>query len=468
MHAMNQLIRRRNFFLLVPALLCLLSCRKLLDAPAPSTDIDATAVYTDDATAKTAIIGFYNQAMDNPQGILNGSISLYAGLSADELSCFNPRAPEDSFYVNQLTASNTLSASLFSSGYSLIYTANSVLNGLDQGKGVSAALKTQLQGEAKFLRALLYLYLVSLYGDVPRVTGIDYTVNARLPRASTDSVYAQTISDLQFARQSLPADHVTAAGYAGDRIRPVQTAATALLARVYCYRQSWASAEQAATAVIGDGRYRLEANLDSVFTAGSREAIWQLQPVYDTLATADAQFFLPVSFGPFALPQYLLTPGLLASFEANDQRRIHWTASVTIGPRAYTYPYKYTRGSYQPDHREYEMVLRLAEQYLLRAEARARQGNLAGALADLNVVRTRAALPLSTVNTVDGLIAAIQAERRVELFTEWGHRWLDLKRTGQANTVLQSKPGWQAFDVLYPIPGYELVGNPNITQNPGY
>ena len=468
MHVMNQLVTCRTFFLLVPAVLCLFSCRKLLEAPAPSADIPATAVYTDDATAKTAIIGFYNQVMDNPQGILNGSISLYAGLSSDELSCLNPRAAEDSFYLNQLTASNSLSASLFSSGYSLIYTTNSILNGLDHSKGVSAALKTQLQGEARFLRALLYFYLTNLYGGVPKVTGIDYTVNTRVPRASIDSLYAQIISDLQFAQQSLSVDYLAATGYAGDRTRPVQAAATALLARVYCYRQSWPAAEQAATTVIGDGRYRLESSLDSVFTAGSREAIWQLQPVYDTFATADAHFFLPVSVGPFQVPQYLLTPRLLAGFESGDQRRMHWTATVSIGPKAYTYPFKYTRGSYQPDHREYEIVLRLAEQYLLRAEARARQGNIAGALADLNVVRVRAALPPSTANSADPVIAAIQAERRVELFTEWGHRWFDLGRTGQANALLQAKSWWQAFDVLYPIPGYELVGNPNMTQNPGY
>ncbi len=58
-------------------------------------------------------------------------------------------------------------------------------------------------------------------------------------------------------------------------------------------------------------------------------------------------------------------------------------------------------------------------------------------------------------------------ERQSELFTEWGHRWFDLKRTGQANNVLGAiKAGWSLGDVLYPIPETQLISNPAITQNP--
>jgi hypothetical protein len=442
-----------------------LSCNKLLDAPPPSADIDAKSVYVNDATAGAAIIGFYNAAMDNPQGILNGDISLYAALSADELSCVFPNAREDSFYQNRLTAANSLSGNLFSSGYGLIYPLNSILYGLDHSSGVTAATKTQLGGEARFLRALLYLYLVNLYGAVPEVVGTDYTVNQQLPRAAVDSIYALVMQDLQVAQQSLPAAYLTANGYAGDRTRPVQAAATALLARVECYRQLWPSAEQAASAVINDARYLLEPQLDSVFLATSREAIWQLQPVYDTLATADAKLFLPAGSGVFRIPQYALTPALLGSFQPGDLRRMHWCGG--FGTRVY--PYKYKQAGYHAGHAEYEMVLRLAEQYLLRAEARAHQGNLAGALSDLNQVRTRAGLTPSTATGVDAVLAAIFAERRVELFTEWGHRWLDLQRTGQADAVLPAKnDGWQSFDILYPIPGFELADDVRITQNPGY
>src|SRR5258708_34214241 len=120
------------------------------------------------------------------------------------------------------------------------------------------------------------------------------------------------------------------------------------------------------------------------------------------------------------------------------------------------------------------MVLRLAEQYLIRAEAEARQGKLIEALADIDIIRQRAGLlSISTIIpavTLDNVLAAIEQERKVELFTEWGHRWFDLKRWNKADVVLQPlKPSWAPTAVLYPIPSLELINNPNMSpQNPGY
>lgn len=116
------------------------------------------------------------------------------------------------------------------------------------------------------------------------------------------------------------------------------------------------------------------------------------------------------------------------------------------------------------------MVLRLAEQYLIRAEARVHLDNFNGAKEDVNLIRQRAGLPGTTANNGPALLNAIAHERQVELFTEWGHRWLDLKRTGQANTILNNEkaPGWQPMDTLYPIPQNELILNKNLTQNQGY
>src|SRR5690606_34695087 len=120
---------------------------------------------------------------------------------------------------------------------------------------------------------------------------------------------------------------------------------------------------------------------------------------------------------------------------------------------------------------EYSVVMRLAEQYLIRAEARAQQGNLAGpngAESDLDMVRNRAGLDDVVGMGKNALLDAIMRERRVELFTEFGHRWLDLIRTGRADSVLATKPDWDAQDKLWPIPQRELDTNPNLTQNDGY
>ena len=96
-------------------------------------------------------------------------------------------------------------------------------------------------------------------------------------------------------------------------------------------------------------------------------------------------------------------------------------------------------------------------------------GDLVGAQDDLNVIRNRAGLPNTTAVTQATLLNAILEERNREFFTELGHRWFDLKRTGFASSVLSVKPGWDAKDLLWPLPASELLLNSNLLpQNPGY
>jgi starch-binding outer membrane protein, SusD/RagB family len=89
---------------------------------------------------------------------------------------------------------------------------------------------------------------------------------------------------------------------------------------------------------------------------------------------------------------------------------------------------------------------------------------------DLNIVRKRACLPDANANTKDELLLAIELERQKEFFAEWGHRWLDLKRTDRANTILApiKAPNWQPTDILYPLPFQEIQRNHALIQNEGY
>ena len=119
------------------------------------------------------------------------------------------------------------------------------------------------------------------------------------------------------------------------------------------------------------------------------------------------------------------------------------------------------------------MVLRLAEQYLIRAESKAHQGDLAGAIEDIDAIRNRANQTLiSETNpgiTQEELLNIILEERKKELFSEWGHRWFDLKRTGRSTEILGvNNSQWQETDLLFPIPDDERLENPNLGQNPGY
>ncbi|HEY4195211.1 MAG TPA: RagB/SusD family nutrient uptake outer membrane protein, partial [Mucilaginibacter sp.] len=153
-----------------------------------------------------------------------------------------------------------------------------------------------------------------------------------------------------------------------------------------------------------------------------------------------------------------------------------WTNNIMINGVSYNYAYKYKLVNTSTTD-EYSMVLRLAEQYLIRAEAEANgEGNgINGAIADLNIIRNRAGLGNTTANDKNSLLSAISHERQVELFTEWGDRWLNLKRTGQIDAVMgivtPLKGGtWNTNYQLYPIPEQQILNDPNMTdsQNPGY
>ncbi len=163
-----------------------------------------------------------------------------------------------------------------------------------------------------------------------------------------------------------------------------------------------------------------------------------------------------------------ITTTLISSFENTDQRLSNWIDSFSDGVNAYYFPYKYKIKS-GASLDEYSMILRLAEQYLIRAEARVHQNNIVGAQEDLNMIRSRAGLSPTAANDENSMLMAILDERQHELFGEWGHRWLDMKRTETADSILAPlKTSWEPSDILFPIPSQEIQNNPHITQNAGY
>jgi hypothetical protein len=213
-----------------------------------------------------------------------------------------------------------------------------------------------------------------------------------------------------------------------------------------------------------------------VFQPNNPEAIlqWRLNTSLSPFnANYEGLLFVPYDNTSPAL--FYLSPQLLSSFEENDQRKASWIDSTDFSGNKYYYPHKYKVGPAQQAPNvaatEYYNVLRLGEQYLIRAEARAKTNlNLTGAIDDINAIRGRAGLlPLPQTLDQDEVLAAVAQERRIEFFAEWGHRWLDLKRTGKADVVLKPiKSQWQSFQQLYPIPVTEIRLDPNLTQNPGY
>jgi hypothetical protein len=480
------MIKKIFSVLLLPLIIIQPSCKKLVEVSPPVTQLTSSNVYTGDATATAVLIGIYTiMSGANPTNTASSvtSISLASGLSADELTLYggsvNTNTALVNFYTNKLTPgfSTATGFYMWNEFYRELYTVNIALERLAVSNSLTPAVKQQLTGEAKFLRAFLYLYMVNLYGDVPLITTSNYVANNVLSRTARAQVYQQVITDLKDAQNLLVDGYIGADTKATttERVRPNKWAATALLARAYLYTGDWPNAEAQANAVINNTvRYGLE-TLSNTFLKNSREAIWQLQPVNAGWNTEDAKVFILPSTGPTANGGYPvhLSSQLANSFEAGDQRKLIWVNTVSVNSALFYYPYKYKSATLNAPVTEYLMVLRLGEQYLIRAEARAQQGNISGAQSDVNTIRTRAGLPATTANDKTSLLSAILHERQVELFTEWGHRWLDLKRTGNIDAVMTAvAPAkgsvWSTNWQLYPIPLYDITQNPNLVQNTGY
>ncbi|HEX6431171.1 MAG TPA: RagB/SusD family nutrient uptake outer membrane protein [Niastella sp.] len=445
----------------------LVACNKLLDVPTPPNEIGIDAAFNDSASAVSAVTGIYNRMVLH--GFFEWSgLSYFAARSADEAVS---NSYLDLFARDSLLYTNTDVQSMWTQGFESLLMINTCLRGLQSTNRLSATLHRQLLGETLFCRAFVNFYLVNIWGDaIPLITSPDVDVNQTAKSVPRQQMYDQIISDLKEAQGLLTNMYPTSF----SKGRPNLMAANALLARVYLYQGRYSDAITQATTVIGSNLYFPLPPPASAFVAGTKEAIWQLMPPTttsrETVAVGDATIYL--------LSATSLTPQLLAAFEPGDLRRQSWVVDNIFSGATYTTANKYKRHVNNSMLLEYYTVLRLAEQYLIRAEAYTRLGQIEAAIADLNVVRARAGLPaLPGSLTQQQCMSAVEHERQVELFTEWGHRWFDLKRwpgitnpnVTRADEVLGAiKPDWQPTDQWYPVPRSELQLNAFLVQNPGY
>lgn len=449
------------------------SCKKFLDVGNPRDKIPAEYVYGSDANAIAVVNGIYYDFQRNG-GIAHGNvnnISTALSLGMDECDVF-PTSSLRAYYTN------TRTANFWTPMYNFIYRINTAIYSISKSESISASIKEKLLGECKFLRGFFYFYLVNLYGDVPLLLTPSFKDNAVAFRTPQEKVYEQVIDDLLEAQDLLGDDYLNSdmISFTEDRIRPCKWAAVALLARVYLYTGDYSQAIRQSTLILNNRSLFDTTSLDEVFLKNSKEAIWQLQPISD-----DGVFL-----NTFFPKQYVLLKGepnstnpisvgrlLVESFEKTDRRKSMWLGVDSSKGEVYYYFHKYKY--YGPDEvsKEYIMVLRLAEQYLIRAEAKAQLGDLDGAIVDLNVIRLRAGLEPSTPTSLDEVKENILEERKVELFVEWGDRWFNLKRLRRIDEVMKIAAGykkstWESYRQLYPIPIEDLKLNTNLTQNAGY
>lgn len=456
----------KRIYLLATFLLVFTYCNDFVDVELTNSKVSTNIVFGDDNTATSTIIGLYYNLEHSV--LFNGSrnsVARLAGLSSDELHDYKHTDGIVQFEENRLSADNANVSNIWNGFYKTIYEANAIIEGVSRATKLTTSVKNQLLGEALFIRAFSHFYLINLFGAVPLITTTDYRQNAVAERNDMDYVYNKIVEDLLAAKELLSDNYIS-----NERLRPNKSTALALLSRVALYREDWQNARDYATVVLDNSVYKLEPDLKSVFLKESKEAIWQIAPSDGNKNTSEALFFVITG-----APTYLvLNKSLVSVFGLGDKRRINWIGTYSSASEVVYYPHKYKLYPSTTVSKEYSVIVRLAELYLIRAEANARMGNISNAIADLDMIRSRAGLSkIADTNpsiSQDDLILAIESERKLELFSEWGHRWMDLKRSNRAFAVLNSvKSGMTQDQLLYPIPEIEFNRNPQLgLQNPGY
>lgn len=431
----------------------LASCSKVFEVN-PTASISSDIAISDKAGVEHALVGTYNalQAV----GLYGRNYLIISDLAADNLTWTGTSQDYGQIENKPIPSDNSIVDGFWAASYDGINRANNILFKLPSIGGLTDEEFNQFEGEALFIRSLLYYNLVSYFGGVPlKLEPTQNLDNINAERNSAVQIYDQIINDLTIAKTQLSGAKVAgkASSYAASALL-----AKVCLAKYYLTNDPSAAAQaiEEAGKVISDGGYSLSGTFAELFAAAvSPESVFEV--VYDLQNfNRLAQYYYPRSL----LGRYEVAPKteFLQSFEAGDTRL---TATVAYDDKNMPYGIKYNDVSGGTDK---VYVIRLADVYLTHAEALAcSNGSIDAIQADINLVRNRAGLSNTTSSTIADLKLAIENERRHEFAFE-GHRWIDLVRTGRAASLL----GIDDKYTLFPIPLSEMQTNKNMTQNPGY
>ena len=440
-------------YIIILAIIVMTSCTKVLDL-VPYQSIDPEEAIKNKSGVERAISGAYNTLQS--VGSYGRYQVIVSDLAADNLDWVATSVDYSEIANNQITANNTIIDGIWTSNYDGINRANNILYKLPSISGMDESEKDAYEGQALFLRGLFHFNLVNFFGGVPIKIKPTLDLNdINQARNTRDEVLQQVISDLEAAELKLP--EIAPAGQANTYT------ASALLARVYLTRfqmsnmsELAAKAIEKADRVITEGGYTLAGSYADLFNGNQSEVIFQV--VFDAQNyNRLAQNFFPVSLSGL----YIIapSPGFMTSYDTVDSVRFINSARVDADNKPYCFKYRdIVTGT------DRVMVLRLAEMYLIKAEALAySDGLVADIQENLNVVRTRAGLADTEANTLPLLKLAIENERRHEFAFEC-QRWQDLVRTGRATELL----GIEDKYTVFPIPLSEMQTNKKMTQNEGY
>jgi starch-binding outer membrane protein, SusD/RagB family len=448
-------------FGLILIMMLLFSCSKQLDTK-PFNNIDQENALVTSSDVEGLLVGAYGDL---------GADDLYGGgafVTADLLADYNEIAWSGTFQgmtqINNkaISVDNIFVEGTWTDAYKTINDVNNVLNSL---LVVSEAKRDNVEGEAKFIRACVYFELVRLFAKawndgspaandgVPiKLTPTKELAGAadQLPRDKVTAVYAQVIKDLTEAEALLPESN----GFFATTY-----AAAGMLARVYLQQGDYANARAAANRVIESGYFKLtQANADGIIEEflytrakaedNTSEDVFAIQVTTTSGINNFQTFYSENGRGDISIngPHYDL-------FELDDLRY------NLINADGYSAKFDNVYGNVH--------IIRLAEMYLIRAEANFRLSTAVGAepVEDINIIRNRAGLSSLTDVTIDDILK----ERKIELSFE-GFNLHDIKRLGVTTGYITGGGGleFDAPELIFPIPKRDIIVNPALTQNEGY
>ena len=467
----------KTFKSLVFASLFIVVASCSIDDIKPLNQLTQENTIRDEVSAQQVLNGVYDLGREFDVN----SFPLYLAAYGNEGMITGSLSGGTGYNTNEVPVDNPFLASLYNGHYKIINSCNFLIKGLEAGDAVdiSDQRRDEMISEAKFQRAFAYFNLLRYFGqfyDLSSTYGVvlrtEFSTELTAdPRNSVQEVYNFIQSDLQYAAANGPQfiQHF----YSG------RLAAQALLAKVELYMGNYGVAATLANQVINNTEgYALEAQYSSIFAnrfnssevifapfstsgseAGSSMDLINRTSYSETLrSTADAQVGLAAD-------------GDLTGAGANYDPRFSYAYSeVTQGVNMQG-KYPFIGSSSSEGNTLYH--LRLAEIYLVHAEAEARRtgGDLDVALASLNAIRDRVEVTPKTLSDAATLLEDIRQEKLLELFFENGESWFDVVRYDalgnlSASTVKASVTSEKQF--VLPIPTQVIIGNTNVVQNPDY
>ena len=473
------LFQDKKWLLILPVFLALFACNEKLDLK-PQQSIDAGTALNSAENIKTALVGAYLEARSSSLfgSGFNETSELYAATT--DLTFIGTYEEPREFIQKEVTVTNLYVEATWIDAYSLINICNNLLDESTLAILEAGEERDLVEGEAKFLRGWVMFEMTRLFG-LPYQPGVDNTQlgipivltptkdvadAVKIARSTVEACYDQAIADLNAARDLLPAENgVYATTYA----------ASAILARLYLQQSDYLNAATEANKVIENGGFALTAHPLQPFniTGISPEVVFAFQ---NNVASNTAWLtVMYASLNGMDRGDYDIHPGFLAKFDPADLRGMLQTdteSSFTIDDITMMYYIGVgtilNNGGINTakwgDYYANIPLIRLAEMYLIRAEANFEKGGLPigpnTPTQDINIVRTRSLAP---VYAVDVTQAQIRDERYFELCWE-GHRLHDLKRW---HSNINDLP-YNAGNLILPIPFREMEVNDLLVQNPWY